>query len=349
MVPVADLGGDPGRERSGRTTGWYDRARMDHPDRQLRLDLFGWMALTRAFDDAMVSMWKQGRGVGGTFSQRGHEAISVGVAMATTGADVMAPMHRDLGAYLVRGMTPERIFANLLGRATGPSGGRDANLHGLGDLSLGLIGFISHIPQALPTALGAAMALKYRGAAGASVTFVGDGGVSAGAFHEVLNMAALWKAPFVLIVENNQFAYSTPVEQSLAITDIAGVAAGYGIPGIRIDGNEVETVYRTAAMALERARRGDGPSLIEASTMRMLGHAIHDGAEYVPAEVLERWRLRDPIALYRALLLASGAATEPELDGIAAAARTRIERAVAVAEADPLPDPASLTDGVYAP
>jgi pyruvate dehydrogenase E1 component alpha subunit len=193
------------------------------------------------------------------------------------------------------------------------------------------------------------MALKYRGSAGASVTFVGDGGVSAGAFHEVLNMAALWKAPFVLIVENNQFAYSTPIQQSLAITDIAGVAAGYGIPGIRIDGNEVETVYRTAAVALERARRGEGPSLIEASTMRMLGHAIHDGAEYVPSEVLERWRLRDPIALHRSLLLASGAATEPELDGIAAAARTRIERAVAVAEADPLPDPASLTDGVYAP
>jgi pyruvate dehydrogenase E1 component alpha subunit len=320
---------------------------MDHRDRQLRLDLFGWMALTRAFDDAMVAMWKQGRGVGGTFSQRGHEAISVGVAMATTGADVMAPMHRDLGAYLVRGMTPERIFANLLGKATGPSGGRDANLHGMGDLRLGLIGFISHIPQALPTSLGAAMALKYQGKEAASVTFVGDGGVGAGAFHEVLNMAALWKAPFVLIVENNQFAYSTPVHQGLAITDIAGLAAAYGVPGIKIDGNDVETVHRTAVAALGRARAGEGPSLIEATTMRMLGHAIHDGAEYVPAEVLERWRLRDPIAVHRSLLLGSGAATESELDGIVAAARTRIERAVAVAQADPLPDPATLTDGVY--
>lgn len=322
---------------------------MDHGDRQLRLDLFGWMALTRAFDDAMVSMWKQGRGVGGTFSQRGHEAISVGVAMATIRDDVMAPMHRDLGAYLVRGMTPERIFSNLLGKATGPSGGRDANLHGMGDLELGLIGFVSHIPQALPTALGAAMALKYLGTRGAAVTFVGDGGVGAGAFHEVLNMAALWKAPLVLVVENNQFAYSTPVAEGLAIADIAGLAEVYGISGARIDGNDVETVHRTAATALEQARRGDGPSLIEASTMRMLGHAIHDGAEYVSTELLERWRLRDPIALHRSLLLSSGAATEPELDELVAAARQRIERAVAIAEADSLPDPGSLTDGVYAP
>ncbi len=320
---------------------------MDQVTRELALNMYRWMVLTRTFDDAMVAMWKQGRGVGGTFSQRGHEAISVGVALATRPDDVMAPMHRDLGSYLVRGMTPDRIFGNLLGKVTGPSGGRDANLHGLGDLSLGLIGFISHIPQALPTALGAAMAMRYRGEARAAVTFVGDGGVSAGGFHEVLNMAAIWKAPFVLVVENNQYAYSTPLHQELATAEIYKLAAGYGIPSIRIDGNDVEEVYRTAMTALEGARSGDGPSVIEALTMRMLGHAIHDGAEYVPPELLAKWAARDPVRLQRQRLVDSGVPDE-ELVGIETAAKSVIQQAIAAAEAAPQPDPASLTDGVYA-
>lgn len=318
-------------------------------DPRLRMEMFSWMALTRAFDEAMVAMWKQGRGLGGTFSQRGHEAISVGVACATIDEDVMAPMHRDLGSYLVRGMTPERIFSNLLGKVTGPSGGRDANLHGMGDLTLGLIGFISHIPQSLPTTLGAAMAMRYRNQAAAAVTFVGDGGSTAGAFHEVLNMAALWKAPFVLIVENNQYAYSTPLVEELATPNIVTRAAGYGIPGIQIDGNDIDEVYRAATEALERARSGGGPSLIEAMTMRMLGHAIHDGAEYVPDALLDQWERRDPLRLYRIRLTETGEATVGELDAVEAAARRRIAAAIEVAVAAPLPDPDSLWEGVYAP
>lgn len=311
------------------------------------IDAYRWMTLTRVFDDTMIAMWKQGRGVGGTFSQRGHEAIGVGVAMATTGDDVIAPMHRDLGAYLVRGMTPERIFGNLLGRVTGPSGGRDANLHGMGDLSLGIIGFVSHLPQSLPTTLGAAMALRHRGVEGAGVTFIGDGGTSSGAFHEVLNMAAVWKAPLVLVVENNQYAYSTPLTQELANPEIWRMAAGYGIPSIRIDGNDVEAVHATAGQALERARSGGGPSLIEAVTMRMLGHAIHDGAEYVPAELLAEWERRDPLTTYRRRLIERGIEGEI-LDRVEEDSRRRIAAAVATAEAAPLPDPRTLYDGVYA-
>ena len=316
--------------------------------RERRIEFYRWMRLTRTFDEVMVAMWKQGRGVGGTFSQRGHEAISIGVGAALGPDDVVAPMHRDLGTYLYRGMSPDRIFGNLLGRTTGPSRGRDANLHGMGDLSLGIIGFISHIPQALPTTLGAAMAFRYRGEPRVAVTFVGDGSTTSGGFHEVMNMAALYQAPFVLIVENNQYAYSTPLEQSMRQTDISAKAAAYGLEGWRVDGNDVEAVYEAAAAAIEKARKGGGPTLVEAVTMRMLGHAIHDGAEYVPAELLAEWEARDPVARIRTRLIEAGDASEADLAQIDDWARKRIEQAVAAAEAAPLPDPDTLTEGVYA-
>ncbi len=317
-------------------------------DSELRISLHAWMVLTRTFDDAMVNLWKQGRGLGGTFSERGHEAISVGAGMALGPDDVVAPMHRDLGTYLLRGMSPERIFGNLLGKATGPSRGRDANLHGMGDLSLGIIGYVSHIPQALPTTLGAAMAFRYRGEPRVAMTFVGDGGTCAGGFHETLNMAALYRAPFVLVIENNQYAYSTPLEQEMAVTDLASRAASYGLATERVDGNDVEAVYRAVSAAVDRARRGDGPSAIEAVTMRMLGHAIHDGAEYVPRELLEEWEGRDPIERHRRALMADGVVTAEDLDRMQRVARERITEAIAAAEAAPFPDPSTVTEGVYA-
>lgn len=310
--------------------------------------MYRWMRLTRAFDDKMMAMWKQGRGVGGTFSERGHEAISVGTAMALAPDDVVAPMHRDLGCYLVRGMTPERIFRNLLGRAGGVTEGRDANLHGLGDLRLGIIGFVSHLPMSMPVALGAAMAFRYRSEERVAVTFTGDGASSTGAWHETLNMAAVYRAPFVVIVENNQYAYSTPLRQQAAVTDIADRAAGYGMPGVVVDGNDVELVHSVVDEALLRARSGGGPTLIEAKTMRMLGHAVHDGAEYVPAELLTEWERRDPLVRYEASLLALGVEAS-ELRAIDETAAAQIAHAVAEAEAAPWPDPSSVAEGVYAP
>ncbi|GIK72257.1 MAG: pyruvate dehydrogenase [Chloroflexota bacterium] len=313
-----------------------------------RLELYYWMLLTRVFDETMVTMWKQGRGVGGTFSQRGHEAISVGAAFALTPDDVIAPMHRDLGAYLLRGITPQRIFGNLLGRANGVTGGRDANLHGMGDMTLNVIGFISHLPHSLPVALGAAMSFVHRGEPHVALTFTGDGASSAGLFHETLNMAAVWNAPFILIVENNQYAYSTPLHQQMKSPEIATRAAAYGIPGVTVDGNDVEAVYAIVQEAVKRARSGEGPTLIEAKTMRMLGHAIHDGAEYVPRELLAEWELRDPVKRYRERLLEAGVADETEMAEIAQRVEVEIADAVAFAEASPLPDPATVTQGVYA-
>ena len=314
-----------------------------------KLEIFYWMVLTRTFDEGMVSLWKQGRGLGGTFSERGHEAVSVGSAYALAPEDIIAPMHRDIGAYFLRGLTPRRVFGNLLGKASGVTGGRDANIHGMGDLSLGIVGYISHIPMSMPIALGVAMSLKLRNEARVAMTYVGDGGSTAGLWHETLNMAGLYNAPYVLIVENNQYAYSTHVSQQMPIEDIADRAAGYNIPSEIVDGNDVEAVYQATCVAIERARQGGGPSLIEAKTMRMMGHAIHDGAEYVPRELLAEWEKKDPVARYQAKLLAENVTDEDELNEIRKRAAIEIEDAIEFAEASPLPDPETVMDGIYAP
>ncbi len=314
-----------------------------------RLEIFYWMVLARTFDEDMVSLWKQGRGLGGTFSQRGHEAVSVGSAYALAPEDIIAPMHRDIGAYFLRGLTPRRVFGNLLGKVSGVSGGRDANIHGMGDLSLGIVGYISHIPMSMPITLGVAMSLKLRNEARVAMTYVGDGGSTAGLWHETLNMAALYNAPYVLIVENNQYAYSTHVTDQMPIENIADRAPGYDIPGTIVDGNDVEAVYRATCEAVERARQGGGPSLIEAKTMRMLGHAIHDGAEYVPKELLAEWEKKDPVARYQARLLAEEVADKEELNEIRQRAAVEIEDAIDFAEASPHPEPDSVEEGIYAP
>ena len=314
-----------------------------------KLEIFYWMVLARTFDEGMVSLWKQGRGLGGTFSQRGHEAVSVGSAFALAPEDIIAPMHRDIGAYFLRGLTPRRVFGNLLGKAIGVSGGRDANIHGMGDLSLNIVGYISHIPMSMPITLGVAMSLKLRNEAKVAMTYVGDGGSNAGLWHETLNMAALYKVPYVLIVENNQYAYSTHVSEQMPIENIADRAAGYNMPGTIVDGNDVEAVYAATCEAVDRARQGGGPSLIEAKTMRMLGHAIHDGAEYVPRELLAKWEKRDPIVRYQAKLLAEEVADMEELSEIRQRAAVEIEDAIEFAEASPYPDPETVEEGIYAP
>ncbi len=313
------------------------------------IEAYEWMRLTRVLDDRILSLWKQGRGVGGTFSGRGHEAIAVGAGLALGPADVVAPMHRDLGCYLVRGLTARRILANQLGRATGVTAGRDANLHGMGDLSLGIIGFISHLPQTMAPALGAAMSFTYRDEPRVSLTFAGDGSSSTGVFHESLNLAAVRRAPFVVIVENNQYAYSTPLHQQMAIADIAERGAAHGVPATIVDGNDVEAVHAAAAAAVERARAGGGPSLIEAKTMRMLGHAIHDGAEYVPAELLAQWRERDPIAVLEQRLRRRDIIDDDLLAEIEARCLATVEDAVEFAENSEWPDPGTVEEGVFAP
>ncbi|MEM7130342.1 MAG: thiamine pyrophosphate-dependent dehydrogenase E1 component subunit alpha [Chloroflexota bacterium] len=314
-----------------------------------KLEIYYWMRLTRTYDNNLVALWKQGRGVGGTFSQQGHEAISIGAGYALAPDDVVAPMHRDVGTYMMRGMTPRRIISNQLGRSTGVSGGRDANLHGCGDMSLNLVGFISHLPQSLPVAVGVAMSFVYRNEPRVAMTFIGDGSSQSGLFHESLNLAAIQKAPFVLIIENNQYAYSTPITYAMAIEDIAERAAGYGIPGTVVEGNDVEAVYGVTKEAVDRARSGGGPTLIECKTMRMLGHAIHDGAEYVPKDLLAEWEAKNPVEQFEKKLLRERVADQEEIDEIKHRCEVEITDAIEFAESSPWPDPTTVEDGVYAP
>jgi len=308
---------------------------------------YRWMRLTRTLDDTIRTLWLTGKGVGGTFNQRGHEAISVGAAMCLDPDDVIAPMHRDLGAYLVRGMTPRRLLAQQLGRATGVSAGRDANIHGCGDVDLGVIGFISHLPQSLPVAVGAAMAFQQLHQPQVALTFTGDGGSITGLFSESLNLAALENAPVVVIVEDNQYAYSTPIASHSANPDIAERARAAGVAASDIDGNDIEEVIGAVSVAVQAARDSDGPRVIVAHTMRMLGHAIHDGAEYVPEDLIATWSDRDPLDRISRRLDAEGVGRE-RLEEIDVAVRDEIDDAVQFALDSPWPDPAQVSKGVWA-
>jgi pyruvate dehydrogenase E1 component alpha subunit len=306
-----------------------------------------WMKLTRALDDRLLNLYKQGKIAGGSFSQLGHEAISVGAALALGPDDVAAPMHRDIGAYLVRGMTPRRLMAQFLGRANGVSGGRDANLHGCGDLSLGLIGYVSHLPQSMPVVVGAAHAMKLKGERRAAMSFFGDGSSSEGLSHEALNWAAVFHVPAIFIVENNQYAYSTPLTRQMKIANIADRAANYGFPGVIVDGNDLLAVHQAAVEAVARARAGGGPTLIECKTFRMRGHAVHDNQAYVPKALIAEWAERDPILRFENYLRECGLLDDGKLAALTARVEAGVDDAQAYAEASPYPDPATLTTGVY--
>lgn len=307
-----------------------------------------WMRFTRAFDDRGTAVFKLGKIAGAYFSQAGHEAISVGAALALGAGDIIAPMHRDLGAYFVRGLTPQRVAAQYYGRAAGPSGGRDANLHGMGDLSLGIIGFVSHLPQSLPVAAGVAHAFKLKGEPRVAMAFLGDGSASEGLAHEAFNWAGVFQVPLVFILENNQYAYSTPLARQTRVPEFGQRAEGYGMAGATVDGNDFFAVYGAASEAVERARAGGGPTLIECKTMRMRGHAIHDNMAYVPPALLEEWRARDPIMRLEERLRSMGLIDDSSLEELIGRIEGDIDAALAFADSAPYPDPATLQHGVYA-
>jgi TPP-dependent pyruvate/acetoin dehydrogenase alpha subunit len=307
-----------------------------------------WMRFTRAFDDRLTNLFKQGKLVGGLFSQVGHEAISVGAALALAPEDVITPMHRDIGAYFVRGMTARRMMSQYMGRATGPSRGRDANLHGCGDLTLGIVGFVSHLPQSMPVAVGMAHAFKLKREPRVALNFFGDGSSSEGLSHEALNWASVFQVPVVFIVENNQYAYSTPLTRQMRVPDIAARAAGYDMPGMIVDGNDFFAVHEAARQAVEQARAGGGPMLVECKTMRMRGHAIHDNMAYVPKEMLEEWARRDPIVHFETRIRGMGLLDDARQRALLERIERELDDAQQFAENAPLPNPTQLTEGIYA-
>jgi TPP-dependent pyruvate/acetoin dehydrogenase alpha subunit len=310
------------------------------------LEMYRFLLLTREMDSRIRTLYLQGKVIGGVYSQLGHEAISVGTAYALDSVDVIAPMHRDMGAHLVRGMEPQLILAQIMARAAGYTGGKDNALH-IGELAHRVLPQISMLGASIPLAAGAALAARQRGENRVALTYVGDGGINTGDFHEGLNFAAALRLPLVLIVENNQFAFSTPVSKQIAFEEIAQRAVGYGIPGRRIDGNDVMLVYETAHQAVERARRGEGPTLIECVTMRMRGHSEHDDAAYVPRQLIEEWSARDPIVRFESRLLSNGIMSSQSRDQIAAEVAQQVEAAAEWAVQQPMPAGASAFEGAY--
>src|SRR5574339_506478 len=265
------------------------------------LEMYYYLRLTRALEDRITALYRQGRIVGGCYTSHGMEAIAVGYASALERDDVIAPFHRDMGAFLIRCFTPGEVIAQYLGKRTGPTRGKDGNVH-MGDLKRGIIGFVSHLADNLPVATGAALAFKMRGESRIVVAGTGDGGTSRGDFHEAMNFAAVRKLPVVFFCTNNQYAYSTPLRLQMAISDVVDRAKAYGMPGEIVDGNDVAAVYVSSKRAIHNARAGQGPTFLEFKTMRMHGHSEHDPAKYVPHELLEEWRKKDPLLKAERLL-----------------------------------------------
>jgi TPP-dependent pyruvate/acetoin dehydrogenase alpha subunit len=315
--------------------------------REQHLELYYYMRLNRELEEQMVRLFRQNKIVGGLYPSLGQEAISVGTAYALGPGDWIAPMIRNIGALLVRGFKPRDVMTQHMARYTSPTLGKDGTSH-MSDLkSRHVVSPTSVLGDLIPVMTGVAMAGRYLGQRIVTMTWIGDGGSSTGVFHEGLNFAAVQRAPFVLIVENNQWAYSTPVEKQSALVDLADRARAYGIRGEIVDGNDVVAVVRTTREAVEHARSGKGPVLIEAKTMRMLGHAQHDSAEYVPKALLESWKQRDPLDRFEKLLTEKklwDTQTKNEIDGrIAREIRTDVE----FAENSPAPPPESAEVGVY--
>jgi pyruvate dehydrogenase E1 component alpha subunit/2-oxoisovalerate dehydrogenase E1 component alpha subunit len=315
--------------------------------RQQYLDLYYYMRLNREVEDTMTRLFRQNKIVGGLYSSLGQEAISVGSAYALQKKDWMAPMIRNIGALLVKGVPPRDIFTQHMAKFTSPTKGKDGTSH-FGDLdNLHIVSPISMLGDLIPVLTGVAMAGRYLGQKIVAMTWIGDGGSSTGVFHEGLNLAASQKAAFVLILENNQWAYSTPVHRQVPLENLADRAKAYGIASYIVNGNDAVAMYSTAKEAVERARAGEGPILIEAKTFRRRGHAQHDPAEYVPAEQREYWEKRDPITLYEKFLTSEKILDAKGKKEIEDKIEALLEKDREFAENSPMPPPELVSEGVY--
>ena len=317
------------------------------PDDGTKLKMLHFMKLVREIEDRIErKLYRQGRIVGGVYVGRGQEAISVGTAIHMEKDDVVAPSHRDMGVFLMRGITPRRIVAQYMGRRTGLTRGRDGNMH-MGDMDYNVIAFVSHLGDNVPVAAGAALAFVQRGEKRVALCYNGEGATSRGDWHEGLNLASVHKLPVVYFINNNAYAYSTPMELQMAIPDVAMRASGYGIPGEVVDGNDIVAVYDSAKRAIDRARAGLGPSLVEYKTFRMTGHSAHDDAGYVPPEMFEEWQRKDPILRFEKALVDEGVLTPARIEEMQKECAAMIDDAVDWAEQQPFPAPEEVTRDVY--
>ena len=309
--------------------------------------LLYYMLMMRELEDRIeLKLYRQGKIVGGCYTGRGQEAIPSGSAVLSRPDDYLCPSHRDMAAFLIRGMTPREVLAQYLGRVTGPTGGRDGNMH-MGCARRHLLPIISSIGASVPVANGIALAMKYRGEPNVVFNYWGDGATSRGDWHEGLNFATVQKLPIVYLCNNNLYAYSTPLEKQMVVKNVADRASAYGMPAEIVDGNDVFAIFDATRRAVAHARNGLGPYLIECKTFRVSGHSAHDAADYVPQHVREEWSKKDPILRLQKDMVERGWATEQDFRQVRQGVLEEIDDAVNWALEQPFPDPATLEEGVY--
>jgi TPP-dependent pyruvate/acetoin dehydrogenase alpha subunit len=323
------------------------RPHADQLDRTQRLALYRYMRLTRTLEERLVALYRQTKVVGGLFRSLGQEADAVGSAFALERRDIMSPLIRNMGSMLVKGATPLEIVRQYMAKGDSPTRGRELNIH-FGDLVRGFVGQISHLGDMIPVMAGIALSFKMRNEDRVVLVYIGDGATSTGAFHEGVNFAAVQKVPLVIVVENNGYAYSTPTGKQTAANSFMDKAVGYGIAGVQADGNDVLAVYDVTKAAVDRARAGGGPTLVELITYRRKGHAEHDNQSYVPAGEIEWWAANnDPIDRYVAWLRANDQVSDDEFASIDAAVASEIDAATDEAERSPMPEPLDALVGIY--
>lgn len=321
-------------------------------DRAALHDLYYWMQLTRRVEHVLTNLYRQNQVIGGLYRSLGQEAGAVGTAYAlrrradATG-DVIAPAIRDLGAMLMMGAAPADVMKQYMARAGGPTGGRETNVH-FSDYDRGFVGLISHLGVMVEVMAGVALSFKVRGQDRVALAYAGDGMTSTGGFHEGFNLAAAQRLPLVVVVESNGYAYSTPTRMQSAVESFTDKAEGYGVRGESVDGNDVVATYEAARRAVDHARSGRGPTLLELMTYRRKGHAEHDAQSYLPDGELEAWEARDPVTLFETRLLSEDGATEADLDAIRGRVEREVESAREEALASELPAGESGVSDVYA-
>jgi len=316
--------------------------------KQQCIQIYRWMLLNRKMETALENLYKQGKVVGGVYFGLGQEACSCASACALKPDEWLGPMIRNQGALLVRGFSARDIMMQYMAKAGSPTGGRDASSH-FGDIQKrNVVAPISTLGDLIPVLAGVALGARLQGKNIAVMTYIGDGGQSTGVTYEGLNFAAVQNLGLVLFVENNLWGYSTPADMQFRIEDLAERAIAYGIPGVIVDGTDPCQIYDAAHEACERARRGEGPTLIEAKMMRMKGHAIHDSAEYVPKALLEYWSKRDPVARFENYLVnVKKWLTRDQNEKLIASVDAELEADREFAVASPLPEPETAAGGAY--
>jgi TPP-dependent pyruvate/acetoin dehydrogenase alpha subunit len=309
------------------------------------LQMYRLMATIRQFEDRLYHLFLQGLVPGTLHQYQGQEAVAVGVCTALQEDDIIFSTHRPVGHGIAKGMTLKSIAAEIMGKASGCAGGKGGQMH-LTDVSVGMMPSNAIVGANIPIATGAALGFKLLGDKRVAVSFFGDGAANIGTFHEGLNLAAVKNAPVIFVCENNQYAASTHFSLAMKIENIAQRAAGYGIPGEIVDGMDVISVRRLTQQAVDRARRGEGPTLIEAQTYRFMGHSRGDPGKYRTQDELSDWRSRDPISNYRSYLESHGVSGSL-LDSMDEAIIDEIDRAIEFAQTDSEPDPAETYSHVY--